>query len=78
MWHSSDHGKSSLFVTLRGGSGRDDWAGTAGWLIWPLVSFRRHVPEHRLTVLFDEVGYKTLALSTVLEHDLLRPRTPAA
>jgi hypothetical protein len=51
LWHASDHGKSSLFVTLLGGSGRDDRAGTAGWLFWPLLSFHRHDPEHRLTVL---------------------------
>jgi ATP-dependent DNA helicase RecQ len=33
------------------------------------------VEEDRLTVLFDEVGYKTLALAAVLENDLLRART---
>jgi len=32
------------------------------------------VEEDRLVVLFDEVGYKTLALSAVLEHHLLRTR----
>lgn len=35
------------------------------------------VEDDRLVVLFEEVGYKTLALPTVLEHDLLRPRSPA-
>jgi ATP-dependent DNA helicase RecQ len=30
--------------------------------------------EDRLVVLFDEVGYKTLALAAVLEHGLLRAR----
>ncbi|MGZ4570406.1 MAG: RecQ family ATP-dependent DNA helicase [Blastococcus sp.] len=35
------------------------------------------VEDDRLVVLFEQVGYKTLALSTVLEHDLLRPRSPA-
>ncbi|RZU33693.1 RecQ family ATP-dependent DNA helicase [Blastococcus saxobsidens] len=32
------------------------------------------VEDDRVTVLFDEVGYKTLALAAVLEHDLLRTR----
>ncbi len=31
----------------------------------------------RIVVLFEEVGYKTLALAAVLEHDLLRRRAPA-
>ncbi len=35
------------------------------------------VEEDRLVVLFDEVGYKTLALAAVLEHGLLRRRSPA-
>ena len=35
------------------------------------------VEDARLVVLFDEVGYRTLALATVLEKDLLRARTPA-
>jgi len=30
--------------------------------------------EDRIVVLFEEVGYKTLALQTVLDHDLLRRR----
>jgi ATP-dependent DNA helicase RecQ len=30
--------------------------------------------DDRLVVLFDEVGYKTLGLAAVTEHDLLRPR----
>jgi ATP-dependent DNA helicase RecQ len=33
--------------------------------------------DDRLVVLFEEVGYKTLALSAVLDNDLLRPRSPA-
>src|SRR4051794_2747010 len=33
------------------------------------------VEDDRLVVLFDEVGYKTLALAAVTENDLLRPRT---
>jgi ATP-dependent DNA helicase RecQ len=32
------------------------------------------IEEDRLVVLFEEVGYKTLALSAVLDHDLLRAR----
>jgi ATP-dependent DNA helicase RecQ len=32
------------------------------------------VEDDRITVLFDEVGYKTLGLAAVLEHDLLRSR----
>jgi ATP-dependent DNA helicase RecQ len=32
------------------------------------------IEEDRLVVLFDQVGYKTLALAAVLEHDLLRRR----
>ncbi|TQN40847.1 ATP-dependent DNA helicase RecQ [Blastococcus colisei] len=32
------------------------------------------VEDDRITVLFDEVGYKTLGLAAVLEHDLLRTR----
>jgi ATP-dependent DNA helicase RecQ len=32
------------------------------------------IEEDRLVVLFDEVGYKTLALAAVLEHGLLRAR----
>jgi ATP-dependent DNA helicase RecQ len=32
------------------------------------------IEEDRLVVLFEEVGYKTLALAAVLEHDLLRSR----
>jgi ATP-dependent DNA helicase RecQ len=32
------------------------------------------VEDDRLVVLFDEVGYKTLALAAVTENDLLRPR----
>ncbi|NEK87427.1 ATP-dependent DNA helicase RecQ [Blastococcus saxobsidens] len=32
------------------------------------------VEDDRITVLFDDVGYKTLALAAVLEHDLLRTR----
>ncbi|SOC52065.1 ATP-dependent DNA helicase RecQ [Blastococcus aggregatus] len=32
------------------------------------------VEDDRITVLFDEVGYKTLGLAAVLEHDLLRAR----
>ncbi len=32
------------------------------------------VEDDRITVLFDEVGYKTLALAAVLENDLLRTR----
>ena len=35
------------------------------------------VEEDRIVVLFDEVGYKTLGLAAVTEHDLLRPRTTA-
>ena len=35
------------------------------------------IEDDRLVVLFDEVGYKTLAVATVLEHDLLRRRSPA-
>jgi ATP-dependent DNA helicase RecQ len=35
------------------------------------------VEDDRLVVLFDEVGYKTLAVATVLQHDLLRRRSPA-
>lgn len=31
------------------------------------------VEQDRLTVLFDEVGYKTLSLQAVQEHDLLTP-----
>ena len=30
--------------------------------------------DDRVVVLFDEVGYKTLGLAAVTEHDLLRPR----
>ncbi|MCF6746220.1 ATP-dependent DNA helicase RecQ [Blastococcus sp. KM273128] len=33
------------------------------------------VEDDRLTVLFDEVGYKTLGLAAVVEHELLRPRS---
>jgi ATP-dependent DNA helicase RecQ len=33
------------------------------------------VEDDRLVVLFDEVGYKTLALAAVTEHGLLRART---
>ncbi|MGY1601442.1 RecQ family ATP-dependent DNA helicase [Geodermatophilus sp. SYSU D00815] len=33
------------------------------------------VEDDRLVVLFDEVGYKTLALAAVTEHGLLRTRT---
>jgi ATP-dependent DNA helicase RecQ len=33
------------------------------------------VEDDRLVVLFDEVGYKTLALAAVTENELLRPRT---
>ncbi|TFV46269.1 ATP-dependent DNA helicase RecQ [Blastococcus sp. TF02A-35] len=33
------------------------------------------VEDDRITVLFDEVGYKTLALAAVLEHELLQTRT---
>jgi ATP-dependent DNA helicase RecQ len=32
------------------------------------------IEEDRLVVLFDEVGYKTLALAAVLDHQLLRAR----
>jgi ATP-dependent DNA helicase RecQ len=32
------------------------------------------VEDDRLVVLFDEVGYKTLGLAAVVEHDLLRAR----
>jgi ATP-dependent DNA helicase RecQ len=32
------------------------------------------VEDDRIVVLFEEVGYKTLALAAVLEHDLLRAR----
>ncbi|MGY2083395.1 RecQ family ATP-dependent DNA helicase [Blastococcus sp. SYSU DS0539] len=32
------------------------------------------VEDDRITVLFDDVGYKTLALAAVQEHDLLRRR----
>jgi ATP-dependent DNA helicase RecQ len=32
------------------------------------------IEDDRLVVLFDQVGYKTLALATVLEHGLLRTR----
>jgi ATP-dependent DNA helicase RecQ len=35
------------------------------------------VEEDRITVLFDDVGYKTLALAAVLENGLLRVRTAA-
>ncbi len=35
------------------------------------------VEEDRLVVLFDAVGYKTLGIAAVTEHDLLRPRAPA-
>jgi ATP-dependent DNA helicase RecQ len=35
------------------------------------------VEDDRLVVLFEEVGYKTLALAAVLANDLLRPRSPA-
>jgi ATP-dependent DNA helicase RecQ len=33
------------------------------------------VDEDRIVVLFEEVGYKTLAVAAVLENDLLRART---
>ena len=33
------------------------------------------VEDDRITVLFDEVGYKTLGLAAVLGHDLLQART---
>ena len=32
------------------------------------------VEEDRLVVLFEEVGYKTLAVAAVTENGLLRPR----
>lgn len=32
------------------------------------------IEDDRLVVLFDEVGYETLALATVLENRLLDPR----
>lgn len=32
------------------------------------------VEDDRITVLFDEVGYKTLGLAAVVDHDLLRAR----
>jgi ATP-dependent DNA helicase RecQ len=35
------------------------------------------VEDDRLVVLFDEVGYKTLAIAAVTENGLLRSRTPA-
>ncbi|TFV87931.1 ATP-dependent DNA helicase RecQ [Blastococcus sp. CT_GayMR16] len=35
------------------------------------------VEDDRLVVLFDEVGYKTLGIAAVVEHGLLRARTPA-
>ncbi|WP_409330328.1 RecQ family ATP-dependent DNA helicase [Trujillonella humicola] len=35
------------------------------------------VEDDRLVVLFDEVGYKTLALAAVLDNDLLQPRGSA-
>ena len=35
------------------------------------------IEDDRLVVLFEEVGYKTLALAAVLDNDLLRPRSPA-
>ena len=31
------------------------------------------VEQDRLTVLFDDVGYKTLSMQAVQEHDLLSP-----
>jgi ATP-dependent DNA helicase RecQ len=34
--------------------------------------------DDRVVVLFEEVGYKTLALQTVLDNDLLHPRAGAA
>ena len=34
------------------------------------------VEDDRVIVLFDEVGYKTLALAAVLDNDLLTSRTP--
>ena len=36
------------------------------------------VEQDRLTVLFDENGYKTLGLAAVQEHDLLTPLEPSA
>ncbi|MFY9808919.1 MAG: RecQ family ATP-dependent DNA helicase [Pseudonocardiaceae bacterium] len=33
--------------------------------------------QNRLTVLFDDVGYKTLSLPAIREHQLLRPDLPA-
>jgi ATP-dependent DNA helicase RecQ len=35
------------------------------------------VEDDRVVVLFEEVGYKTLALAAVMANDLLRPRSPA-
>ncbi len=35
------------------------------------------VEDDRVVVLFEDVGYKTLALAAVLANDLLRPRSPA-
>ena len=32
------------------------------------------VEDDRIVVLFEEVGYKTLAVAAVLENDLLRAR----
>ena len=35
------------------------------------------IEDDRLVVLFDDVGYKTLGLAAVLEHGLLRRRSPS-
>jgi len=34
--------------------------------------------QDRLTVLFDDVGYKTLSLAAVHEHNLLTPTKSAS
>ena len=46
------------------------WWGVVGWVGGAVL-----VEDDRLVVLFDEVGYKTLALAAVMANDLLRPRT---
>ena len=41
---------------------------------WGEGVVQRNERDRTLVVLFDEVGYKTLALDVVVERDLLEPR----
>jgi hypothetical protein len=76
-WHRDEHDSGATLLTLLGGYGRDDKAGTRDWVFWPALSLYHRDPDQELrifTPLYVSHQSKSEASSTRLTGLLLYQR----